>query len=158
MENTENAVVSKESHISLREVNRDNLKEALHLKVLPEQEKCVASNAYSIAQAHFYPEEAWFRAIYADEIPVGFVMCSIEENDDEPYLWRFMIDARYQKFGFGGQSLQLVEEYARSLSASKHIKLSCVPGEDGPMKFYEKYGYTATGDMDDDEAVMVKNL
>lgn len=158
MEKKENPVVSKESQISLREVIRDNLSEVLRLKVLPEQEKCVASNAYSIAQAHFYPEEAWFRAIYADETPVGFVMCSIEENDEQPYLWRFMIDARYQKFGFGGTSLQLLEEYARSLPASKRIKLSCVPGEDGPMKFYEKYGYTATGEMDDGEAVMVKEL
>lgn len=67
-------------------MTRDNLTEVLRLKVRPEQEKCVASNAYSLAQAHFYPEEAWFRAIYADETPVGFMMCSIEEDDEQPYL------------------------------------------------------------------------
>lgn len=69
-----------------------------------------------------------------------------------------MIDARYQKLGFGGRSLCMLEDYLRSIPASQRIKLSCEPGEDGPMKFYEKYGYTATGEMDDGEAVMVKVL
>ena len=150
--------VTKDSIVTLREVTRDNLSVILKLKVKPEQDKCVASNAVSIAQAHFYPEEAWFRAIYADEVPVGFIMCSIEENDEQPYLWRFMIDARYQKLGFGAQAIRSFETYALSLPASKRIKLSCVPGENGPMKFYEKLGYAVTGEMDDDEAVMVKKL
>ncbi|MBF6223479.1 GNAT family N-acetyltransferase, partial [Nocardia abscessus] len=38
-----------------------------------EQREMVADNAVSIAEAHF-SENAWFRAIYLDETPVGFVM------------------------------------------------------------------------------------
>ena len=65
--------------VTLREVTRENLDDILDLKVIREQENFVASNAVSIAQAHFYPvcpETAWFRAIYADEVPVGFVLIS----------------------------------------------------------------------------------
>ena len=38
----------------------------------------MANNAVSLAQAHFTPE-AWYRAIYAGETPVGFMML-----DDDP--------------------------------------------------------------------------
>ena len=61
--------------VSLREVTKDTLQSILDLKVSPDQEQFVATNAKSIAQAHFY-ESAWFRAIYADDVPVGFVMLS----------------------------------------------------------------------------------
>lgn len=158
MKNKEAKLVSKESQISLREVTQNNLSDILDLKVFPEQEKYVASNAYSIAEAHFNPDEAWFRAIYADETAIGFVMCSLEENDEQPYLCRFMIDARYQKLGLGRKALNTLEEYLRSLPASKRIKLSCMPGENGSMKFYEKYGYSTTGEMDENQVVMVKYL
>ena len=70
---------NRDSTISLREITRETLRDVLRLKVAPEQEKFVATNAVSIAQAHFYPETAWFRAIYADDTPVGFVM--IEERN-----------------------------------------------------------------------------
>ena len=46
----------------------------LDLNVGENQTEFVTPNSVSIAQAHFEPEHAWFRAIYADETPVGFVM------------------------------------------------------------------------------------
>jgi len=85
-------------------------------------------------------------------------MCSLEENDEQPYLRRFMIDARYQNLGFGGKALKTLEKYLRSLPSSKRIKLSCMPGENGSMKFYEKYGYSTTGEMDENQVVMMKYL
>ena len=63
--------------VSLQEVTKESLDEILNLKVTCEQEKFIASNAVSIAQAHFYPD-AWFKAIYADKQPIGFVM--LEED------------------------------------------------------------------------------
>jgi hypothetical protein len=46
---------------------------ALSETLSPQQRKMVADNAFSIAQAHF-SENAWFRAIYADKVPDGFMM------------------------------------------------------------------------------------
>jgi len=110
---TEAAPPDKTSLVTLREVTRDNLRDILRLKVSPAQERLVAPNAVSIAQAHFH-SEAWFRAIYAGDTPVGFAMLedwtldpenAPEEWLREPYvaLWRFMIDARYQSLGFGAR-------------------------------------------------------
>jgi len=58
-----------------------------------EQRKMVADNALSIAQAHF-SENAWMRAIYADDTPVGFLMLHVGSDYDDGigcpgmFLWR----------------------------------------------------------------------
>ncbi len=60
--------------VTLREITKENLKDILRLKVAPNQEQFVAPNAVLIAEAHFAPEVVWFRAIYAGDVPVGFLM------------------------------------------------------------------------------------
>jgi diamine N-acetyltransferase len=157
-EETPSPVLTKDSIVSLREVTRENLGAVLRLKVAPEQEKFVANNAVSIAQAHFYPETAWFRAIYADETPVGFMMLSDDAAKPEYFLWRLMLDARYQKFGFAARAMELLFEYVRSRPGAKEIFTSCVPGEGSPFGFYEKLGFSDTGEMDEDEVVMRRDL
>lgn len=152
------AVVTKDSVVSLREVTRENLDEILDLEVAPEQEHFVANNAVSIAEAHFYPETAWFRAIYADETPVGFIMLSDDAAKPEYFLWRLMLDARYQKFGFAAKAMELLFEYVRTRPGAKEIFTSCVPGEGSPFRFYERLGFSDTGKMDEDEVIMRRDL
>jgi diamine N-acetyltransferase len=145
--------------VTLRDITKENLDEILDLQVTSEQENFIASNAVSIAQAHFYPESTWFRAIYADEVPVGFVLL-----DDDPVhsyysLWRFMIDARFQKCGFGRRALKLVIKYVKTRPGAKVFLTSCVAGEGSPAEFYEKEGFTDTGKMDEDgETIMQYEL
>ena len=57
------------------EITEETLLDALRLSstLLENQNKAVASNAVSIAQAH-YAKNAWFRAIYAGDEMVGFIM------------------------------------------------------------------------------------
>ena len=59
--------------ITLKEITEETLRSVLELEVSKDQKKFVAPNAVSIAQAHF-SKNAWFRAIYANDTPVGFVM------------------------------------------------------------------------------------
>ena len=56
--------------VTLREITRETVRDVCRLEVGPGQGQFVASAAVSIAEAHFSPE-AWFRAIYAGEVPVG---------------------------------------------------------------------------------------
>ncbi len=56
------------------------MREICRLAVSPAQAEFVAPNAVSIAQAYFEREIAWFRGIYADETPVGFLM--LEDKPD----------------------------------------------------------------------------
>ena len=142
--------VDRNATVSLREITEATLVSILKLKVAPEQENFVASNAISIAQAHF-SDHAWFRAIYADETPVGFVMLHDEPEKPEYYLWRYMIDARYQRMGFGRQALQQLIEHVRTRPNATELLLSYVPQEGGPQPFYESLGFTHTGRIVEEE-------
>jgi diamine N-acetyltransferase len=149
---------NNESTVSLREVTKENLREIFRLKVAPEQERFVAPNAVSIAQAYFDRDVAWFRAIYAGETPVGFVMLHDEPAERKYYLWRFMIDHRYQKMGYGARALGQVIEYVRGRPGAHEMFTSVVPGDRSPGDFYEKLGFAYTGDLDEGERVMRKPL
>jgi diamine N-acetyltransferase len=139
--------------VSLREITRETVESIIDLEVAPKQENFVASNAQSLAEALFSPE-AWYRAIYADETPVGFVMLSVKPEVPRYFLWRFMIGAEYQGKGYGKRALELVIEHVRTLPGAKEFLLSYMPGKGNPGKFYQKLGFEETGEMDDDEIVM----
>lgn len=142
--------------VTLREITRENLNHILDLKVTKEQEKFVATNAVSIAQAHFYPDVAWFRAIYADETPVGFVMLEEDRVNSTYSLWRLMIDSSFQGQGLGRRAVQLVLEYAKMLPRATVIFTSCVSGNGSPGKFYEKMGFSYTSDIDEDGELIMQ--
>src|SRR5262245_52580612 len=109
------------ARVELREITQDSLRAVLDLAVEPEQAAYVAPNARSIAEAYFEPR-AWFRAVYADDDPVGFVML-FRDPAMGFWVWRFMIDARYQGKGYGRRALELFVEEAGNVGASE-IKLS----------------------------------
>ena len=154
---------SSDSVVSLREITSDNFKEILRLKVTPRQESFVASNDRSIAEAHF-DRQAWYRGIYADEHPVGFLMLADENLDpayDEPEccsLWRLMIDARYQRLGFGRKALELVVDHVRAHPNATMLLASYLPGDGSPEQFYHEFGFTPTGEMDGNEIVISYDL
>ena len=74
-----------EAKVSLREVTARTVGDICDLSVAPGQERFVAPNSVSIAEAYFC-EKAWFRAIYADETPVGFLMLYDDPQKPEYYL------------------------------------------------------------------------
>jgi diamine N-acetyltransferase len=150
---TEEVGPGREAVVSLREVTKDTVRAICRLKVAPHQEHFVAPNAVSIAQAYFEPK-AWFRAVYANETPVGFVMLEEDTEKEEYFLWRYMVDTRYQKLGYGRQALTQVIEHVKTRPGATGLYTSCVPGDGSPCPFYERMGFRYTGEMDDDELVM----
>ena len=144
-------------HVTLREITKDTLNATLALRVEDDQQHLVASNERSIAQAYF-SEQAWFRAVYVDEEPVGFLMMYLDESKAEYFLWRLMIDHRYQEMGYGRMAMELAITHVRSLPDATELLTSFMPevGNAGP--FYENLGFRETGEMDDGEVVMSLDL
>lgn len=140
------------SRVSLREITSETVREICALEVGEQQKNFVAANAESIAEAYF-DELAWFRAIYYGETPVGFVMLSINPEANEYYLWRFMIDKKYQGHGYGKQAIDAIIEHVKSRPQARELTLSCVPGDGGPEEFYQRLGFQFTGEVDDGEKV-----
>lgn len=141
------------AEVTLREITGESVRAICALEVAPEQRGFVAPNAISIAQAHFEPK-AWFRAVYADDDPVGFVMLFEDAEKPEYFLWRLMVDAGHQGKGYGRRTLDLVVERVRGLPGATELLTSYVPGDAGPRDFYLRYGFVETGEVEGAERVI----
>ncbi len=136
----------KNSVVELREIDSDNFKAVSRLRVAPDQQRFIATNDHSIAEAHF-SDQAWFRAIYADDTPVGFAMLADElcgtraDPDPNCLLWRFMLDERYQRLGFGTRALEQVVEHVRTHRDAEMLLTSYLPGNVSAANFYRKFGF-----------------
>ena len=126
--------------INLKEITSKNLKSIIDLNVKDDQKDYVASNSVSIAQGH-YSNSAWFKGIFNDNRPVGFVMLDLIEEEYKCFLWRFMIDHKYQGKGFGKIALTQVIDFVRSLNLYTYIATSYVPAENGAGGFYKNFGF-----------------
>lgn len=143
------------AEVSLREITSETVVQICKLSdTLSEQEQqMVAPNAISIAQAHF-SDKAWFRAIYADEMAVGFIMLYDDSENPEYFLWRLMIAGPYQGKGYGRKAIELLVEYVKTRPGARELSTSYVPIEGGPEGFYRKMGFEPTGEIDDGEIVV----
>ncbi len=141
--------------IHFKEITKDNYRKIIHLSVHEHQLDQVATNARSIAQAH-YEETAWMRGIYHEETPVGFIMLDINHKENEYWVWRFMIDKEHQGKGYGMAALQLSKQVIKELAPhAKEIILTYVPKEnDGADGFYKRAGFIDTGEKEGHEVIM----
>jgi diamine N-acetyltransferase len=120
-----------------------------------QQRLMVADNALSIAQAHF-SENTWMRAIYADDIPIGFIMLHTGSDYEDGidcsgvFLWRFMIAGPYQGKGYGRQAIERLLAHLRAQGKTE-LYTSCGLGEQSPEGFYKRLGFEPTGEMYGDE-------
>ena len=151
--------------VTLQPITDANRDAVVALRVAPAQEAFVASVADSLHEAAATPNaKPWYRAIYAGAEPVGFVMISdgIDARFTEylgPYfLWRLLIDARYQRLGLGRAALDLVVAYVRTRPGADTLFTSYVPGPGSPLDFYLRYGFEPTGEVFDGEPVLALAL
>ena len=139
----------------LREVTDENRHAVLALRVAPAQERFVGTVTGALSDAQEIPEgKPWYRAIYADGQPVGFVMLSWNVTPEPPriigpwFLWKLLVDERHQGRGYGREAVGLVAEIVRANGAAE-LLTSCLPGDDGPEPFYRHIGFSPTGELDE---------
>ena len=102
--------------VTLRELTGDNRAAVLALRVAPDQERFVGGSVQdALDDAGEYPQaKPWYRVIYADNEPVGFVMVSWDVEPQPPeiigpwFLWKLLIDQRYQGRGYGSEAVRQV--------------------------------------------------
>jgi diamine N-acetyltransferase len=150
---------STTDQITLREITAESVRAVMKLAVTQYQNRFVAPNAWSLGQALFSPQ-AWYRAIYLAEVPVGFVMLADQSllhpmpENPEVKVWRLMVDAKHQRKGVGRAAMLQVIAHVRSKGLFEKLTISYVPEEGGPEKLYLSLGFRPTGEMDEDEVVM----
>jgi diamine N-acetyltransferase len=144
--------VAEGAIVTLEEVTGETVRAICRLAVAPAQSAFVAPNAVSFAEALFEPH-AWYRAIAADSVPVGFLMLYDDPERPLYYLWRFMVDGRQQGKGYGARAMELLVTHVRERPGATELKVSWVPGEGGPEGFYLRLGFEPTGEVDGNEIV-----
>ena len=138
--------------VELREVTKETIWAVMGVEVAEDQQHLVAPTAMSIAEAYFEPK-AWFRAIYADDQPVGFIMLFDDPDAPKYYLWRLLIGADHQRKGYGRAAVGHLIDYVRTRPGATELRVSWVPGPGSPEPFYLDLGFEPTGEMDGREGV-----
>ena len=142
--------------LHLEKITKRNALEIIYLKVKKEQKEFVASNALSLAHAYValsnnqavYP----FGIYYADK-PVGFIMVGFDAHflgDEDPdvlkkqyFIWRFMIDKRYQGRGYGKQAFKLALDFIKTYPAGECelCWVSYEPCNTNAKNLYASFGF-----------------
>ena len=145
--------------VTLREITADTVRAVIALSVAEDQKGFVAPNAVSLSEALFAPA-AWYRAIHLGDELVGFVMLDDQSllsplpARPEVFVWRFMVDARFQGRGIGRAALLQIIAHVRGKGLFETLQLSYVPGPGCPEPFYLGLGFRHTGRLEGDEVVL----
>lgn len=128
-----------------------------HLSVAPDQRDFVASNHDSISEA--LGDAACVPLILrAEGQPVGFAMYALDQDDGNYWLYRLMIDTRFQGQGFGRAALHAVTALMARLPGCAFILLGVNPENRRAAALYESFGFRATGAVIEGERVMRYDL
>jgi diamine N-acetyltransferase len=83
---------------------------------------------------------------------VGFVMISnnVPEPMDEDlvgpyYLWKLLIDHRFQRHGYGAATLDAIAGYLATRPGADVLYTRCADGPGSPRGFYVRHGFADTG-------------
>ena len=150
----------KELDLRLEKITWDNFEAIINLRVTKEQRDFVAGNKDSLVHACVRMtaegKQVFPFGIYQGKKPVGFIMLAYdvgEDDGEEPsaewylrnsyYVWRFMIDRRYQGKGYGREAMKLALDFIRTFPAgeARYCWLSYEPENTVAKNLYLSLGF-----------------
>lgn len=172
--------------IHLEKIGWDNYRKVLQLKVTKEQQNFVASNKASLIHAFInasngIPVHAF--AVKNGKTIVGYMQIMYDndwtgyEREDwlnsdlykqyegKPYyyIWRFMVDKKYQGRGYGREAFKQTLDYIKTLpdGPSDYALISYEPSNERGRKLYASFGFEEAFKEylhDDDEVTAMLKL
>ncbi|MBY4972322.1 GNAT family N-acetyltransferase [Streptococcus suis] len=145
--------------IRLELVNKDNFDQVLDLDVAPKDQRRVASVEYSLAQAWLYRDSdvLFPYAVKSGQLTVGFLLLSYQPMENSYYIWRLLIDQKYQNQGFGKEVIRQVLQRARDDQQCHKVTVNYVIGNHKMRYILEKFGFQPVG-LDGQEMKMELNV
>lgn len=145
--------------VRLVELTPDNLGAVAALRTFHSQRRFVAPMEQTFAQLvapgtyDGEPVRPWWRVVEADGVAAGFaVLVEPTALHPDPYLWRFLVDHRFQGRGIGRRAIELIVDLLRA-RGHRALELSYISGPGSPAQFYERMGFVPTGEVSDGETL-----
>lgn len=132
---------TKLKEICLKPIDKSNWEEAIRLSVKEEQQAFIASNLYSIAEVQFL-DNFFAKGIYLNNKMIGFIMFGIDPDDNNYWIYRLMIDEKFQGKGIGKQAIYLVIEEIRK---NNHANIPFIMIGYDPKNLTAKFAYKRAG-------------
>lgn len=148
----------QDKNIEIVELNGENWYTCCQLEVSEDQKNHIVSNAISIAQSKFEPSLKPFAIVYEGEV-VGFLMFNtVIEELDGYWIYRIMVDQKFQHQGIGKIATQLMIDEIATLSDAQKIVVGYHPENIGAHKLYSSLGFIDHGDRFGKEMAVVLDL
>lgn len=146
--------------VTLRKIDENNFLDAFHLTLKDGQEKFVSHPIRSLAQAYVYYRQCTPFGIYDGDAMVGYVMVIYDYDLQEYDIWHMMIDAARQGKGYGKAAMEQVLKYIaqKPFGNSDRVALTCSPENSAALRLYRQFGFSETGNADDDEIELARKL
>ncbi|MHB1150742.1 MAG: GNAT family N-acetyltransferase [Eubacteriales bacterium] len=113
----------------------------------------VTSNAVSIAQSKVQPECIPL-IVYDDDLMVGFIMYCIDEDDGEYWIYRMMIDKKYQSNGYGKKAMITLLDIIKKDKNHNKVFLGVHKESIFAVNLYNSFGFAFTGQVFGNEYIM----
>lgn len=145
-------------NVKIVELNAENWYDCCELEVSTEQQEYMEPNAVSIAQSKFETSLKPYAIYVADEI-VGFLMYnSVQEELDGYWIYRIMVDKKFQGKGIGKAATKLMILEMAKLPDAKKIVVGYHPENLGAHNLYSSLGFIDNGDRFGKEMAVIKNI
>ena len=144
-------------NLHLEEVNEENWRILFELQ---EEQKRYVSDPYKLlARAWAYRKQrSRAYVIYVDETPVGMALYYDLAQAKAYDFSQLFIDCNYQGKGYGENAARQILARMKEDGKYNKVTLCYIEGNEAARCLYEKLGFRETGEVDEDEIVMVKEL
>lgn len=151
--------------ITLTPITADDVVPLGNMSVRDDQDRFIAPNIFTIAQARFHTG-AYDFCIWVGDQRVGLIaLIDMAEHDDPSdidnpeavYVWRLLIGTDFQGRGYGKAAMSAAENWTIARGKSL-VQIQAVEDNAAAIGLYESLGYVRTGKMSDNEVQLEKRL
>ncbi|WP_449395945.1 GNAT family N-acetyltransferase [Devosia riboflavina] len=130
--------------VNLKPITPDDHAAAIALAPYPEQQQFIATNADSLAEAS---QNSACRPmlIRGGNDAIGFAMAALDSDDGNQWIYRFMIDHRFQAMGLGTKALDLVISQIFKETGCARIMLGVRPTNFAAIRLYRRADFRPAG-------------
>lgn len=152
--------------VGFLKVNSSNLDKLITLSVGDSQEHLISENAVWLAEAGVMDDSMNFGIFLEGQAAglISFIDPRILASEDDHfhhdclYVWRVMVDQKFQGKGLGREAVDFALNFARILGL-KGVTLTTMDQEKGnALNFYLSLGFEPTGRRLEDEIELIRRL